>query len=358
MVLAVFGCLVTLTALLTAGPVGYLAATVVTGLVSTVVLTAGACRWLRAAYGPPVADPMATPPGLVPFLVKTSVTGSVSVGSESGVSLLAGLLGGPALVTYLKVATSMARFFVSFVSPVAAQLYPRLAHAGAHGRRTAVMSDALRSSALTGAIGALAVLVAAPLTGLLLGLVYGAEYMLLSTAAVVLLAGAALRGTVIWGKVLPTALGFPGVRLAFVAAEGVCQVGMIVTVTQLWAGPARMTSGLCVGLPVPAGAEHGLLVSCAAGPRRNHAPRERADGAGPRNRLGEERQRRHRPGYSVMSVHAGDDFLPTVVDAERDGKGASELWTFPVQGLGSGTSRPRPPDREPPSLRRERRQWC
>ena len=67
-VLAVFGCLVTLTALLTAGPVGYLAATVVTGLVSTVVLTAGACRWLRAAYGPPVADPMATPPGLVPFL--------------------------------------------------------------------------------------------------------------------------------------------------------------------------------------------------------------------------------------------------------------------------------------------------
>ncbi|MEU4492357.1 lipopolysaccharide biosynthesis protein [Streptomyces sp. NPDC023998] len=246
-VLAVFGCLVTLTALLTAGPVGYLAATVVTGLVSTVVLTAGACRWLRAAYGPPVADPMATPPGLVPFLVKTSVTGSVSVGSESGVSLLAGLLGGPALVTYLKVATSMARFFVSFVSPVAAQLYPRLAHAGAHGRRTAVMSDALRSSALTGAIGALAVVVAAPLTGLLLGLVYGAEYMLLSTAAVVFLAGAALRGTVIWGKVLPTALGFPGVRLAFVAAEGVCQVGMIVTVTQLWAGPARMTLAFAWG---------------------------------------------------------------------------------------------------------------
>ena len=192
-------------------------------------------------------------------------------------------------------------------------------------------------------------LVAALLTGLLLGLVYGAEYMLLSTAAVVLLAGAALRGTVIWGKVLPTALGFPGVRLAFVAAEGVCQVGMIVTVTQLWAGPARMTFGLCVGLPVPAGAEHGLLVSCAAGPRRNHAPRERADGAGPQTDWVKSGSVGIDPAYSVMSVHAGDYFLPTVVDAEGDGKVASELWTFPVQGLGSGTSRPRPPTENPPA---------
>lgn len=245
--LAAVSCLVTLTALLTAGPAGYLAATVVTGLLSTVVLTAGACRRLREAYGPPTAVPIAMPPGLLRFLVKTSATGSVSVASDSGVSLLAGLFGGPVLVTYLKVVTSMGRLFLSFVSPVAAQLYPRLARAGAHGRRTAVMSDALRSSALTGAIGALAVVVAAPLTGLLLGLVYGAEYTVLSTAAVVLLAGAALRGAVIWGKVLPSALGFPGVRLAFLTAEGVCQLGMLVGVTQLWAGPERMALAFAWG---------------------------------------------------------------------------------------------------------------
>ncbi|GGW23368.1 hypothetical protein GCM10010381_02320 [Streptomyces xantholiticus] len=246
--LAVFGCLVTLTGLLVAGPVGYLAATVVTGLLSTVVLTIGAVRQVREACGPPAAEPVALPPGLVPFLVKTSATGSVSAASESGVSVLAGVFGGPTLVTYLKVATSMARLFITIVSPVAAQLYPRLAMAGAHGRRTAVMSDALRSSALTGAVGALAVAVAAPLTGLLLGLVYGAEYRVLSTAAVVLLAGAALRGTVIWGKVLPAALGFPGVRLAFLTAEGVCQLAVLVAVTQFWAGPERMALAYACGL--------------------------------------------------------------------------------------------------------------
>jgi O-antigen/teichoic acid export membrane protein len=241
LMLAGFGCVVTLTALLTAGPVAYLAATVVTGLVSTLVLTVGACRRVREACGPPAADTIAMPSGMVPFLVKTSATGSVSVASESAISLLAGVFGGPALVTFLKVATSMARLFASFVSPVAAQLYPRLAHAGALGHGTTVMSDALRSSALTGGIGAIAVVVATPVTGLLLGLVYGAEYTALSTAAVVLLAGAALRGSVIWGKVLPSALGFPGVRLAFLTAEGVCQLGMLVVATQLWAGPAGMT---------------------------------------------------------------------------------------------------------------------
>lgn len=246
--LAVFGCLVTLTGLLVAGPVGYLTATVVTGLVSTIVLTIGAVRQVREACGPPAAEPVALPPGLVPFLVKTSATGSVSAASESGVSVLAGVFGGPTLVTYLKVATSMARLFITIVSPVAAQLYPRLALAGAHGRRTAVMRDALRSSALTGAVGALAVAVAAPLTGLLLGLVYGPEYTVLSTAAVVLLAGAALRGTVIWGKVLPTALGFPGVRLAFLTAEGVCQLAVLVAVTQFWTGPERMALAYASGL--------------------------------------------------------------------------------------------------------------
>ncbi|MFP1628002.1 lipopolysaccharide biosynthesis protein [Streptomyces sp. 5K101] len=249
--LAVFGCVVTLAGLLMAGQVGYLTATVVTGLVSTVVLTTGAVRQVRQACGPPAAEPVALPPGLMPFLVKTSATGSVSAASESGVSVLAGVLGGPTLVTYLKVATSMSRLFLTVISPVAAQLYPRLALAGAHGDRTAVLRDALRSSALTGAVGALAVAVAAPLTGVLLGLVYGAEYTVLSTATVVLLVGAALRGTVIWGKVLPTALGFPGVRLVFLTAEGVCQLAVLVAVTRIWTDPERMTlayasSSLCL----------------------------------------------------------------------------------------------------------------
>ncbi|MGW0827674.1 hypothetical protein [Streptomyces sp. NPDC002845] len=241
LVLAVSGCLVTLAALRVAGPVGYLTATLVMALVSTAVLTVGACRRVRETCGPTAVGPVAMPSGLVPFLVKSSATGSVSVAADSGVSVLAGLLGGPTLVTSLKIATAPGRLFASFVSPFAAQLYPRLARAGALGHRAAVLSDALRVSALTAVIGAVAVLAAGALIGMLLGLVYGPDVAVPSTAAVVLLAGAALRGTVVWSKVLPSALGFPGVRLAFLTAEGVCQLGLLAGVTQVWTDTGSMT---------------------------------------------------------------------------------------------------------------------
>ncbi|MDQ1048315.1 lipopolysaccharide biosynthesis protein [Streptomyces sp. V4I2] len=236
LVLAVVGCLGTLAVLLVAGPIGYLAATVVMALVSTSVLTTSACRRVREACGSPAVGPAAMPIGLVPFLVKSSAAGSVSLASDTGISVLAGLLGGPTLVTYLRIASAPGRLFSSFVSPVATQLYPRLAQAGAEGRRAAVVRDTLRCSALIGSIGVIAVVIATPLVGPLLTLVYGHEYVMLSTTAVVLVAGAALRGGVVWGKVLPPALGFPGVRLAFLTVEGLCQLGVLVGVTQIWAG--------------------------------------------------------------------------------------------------------------------------
>ncbi|MEV1068825.1 hypothetical protein [Streptomyces sp. NPDC050263] len=247
LVLAVFGCVVTLAGLLAAGPVGYLAATVVSALLSTVVLTTSACRRVREACGPPTAGPVQMPTGLVPFMVKSSATGSVSVASDSGVSVLAGLLGGPTLVTYVKLAAAPGRLFTSFVSPAAAQLYPRLARAAAQGRRTAVTRDALRTSALTAAVGAVAVVAASESIGALIGLVYGLEFRVLSAAAVVLLAGAALRGTVVWSKVLPSALGFPGVRLAFLTVEGACQLGLLAGVTQVWSSAERMVLAFAWG---------------------------------------------------------------------------------------------------------------
>lgn len=245
--LAVFGCLVTLTALLTVGTFGYLVAAGLTGLVYTVVLTVLAWRQVCRACGPPCGSPVPMPPDLVPFLVKSSATGSVSLALDSGISLLAGLLGGPTLVTYLKVAAAPGRLFASFVSPVASQLHPRLARAAAHGRRAALLRDVLTSSALTGGIGLVALVGAVFCLGLLLDLVYGHEYTVLSTAAAVMLAGAALRGAVVWSKVLPSALGLPGVRLVFLTAEGVCQLGTLVGVIQVCAGALCSTAAFAWG---------------------------------------------------------------------------------------------------------------
>ncbi|MEU2268495.1 hypothetical protein ABZ568_19230 [Streptomyces olindensis] len=235
LVLAVFGCLATLSALVAAGVVGYLVATAISGLVSTVVFTLLAWRQVYRACGPPCDGAVPTPPGMVPFLVKSSATQSVALAADSGASLLAGLLGGPALVTYLKIAGAPGRLFGSFVNPVAAQLHPRLARAAADGCHATVMRDILRSSALIGSTALVAVVITAPLLSLLLGLVYGSEYTVLSTAAAVMLAGAALRGTVVWSKVLPSALGFPGVRLVFLTAEALCQLGLLVGVIHVCA---------------------------------------------------------------------------------------------------------------------------
>ncbi|GHK04202.1 hypothetical protein SY2F82_59990 [Streptomyces sp. Y2F8-2] len=233
--LAAVGCLVTLAALLTSGTAGYLVATLISGLVSTVVLMAVACRQVRRTCGPPAAGPVTMPPGLVPFLVKSSAAGSVSLASDSGVSLLAGLLGGPTLVTYLKVVNAPGRLFGSFLNPVASQLYPRLARAGAQGRREAVLRDAVRCSTLAGGIGLVAVTAGVCLLHPLIGVVYGPEYTTVSAAAVVILAAAALRGAVVWSKVLPPALGFPGIRLVFLTVEGVGQLAMLAGVTQVCA---------------------------------------------------------------------------------------------------------------------------
>lgn len=257
-VLAAFGFLVTLTALMTAGTAGYLVATVITGLVSTVSVTVIAWRQVRQACGPSADGPAPMPAGLVPFLVKSSATQSVSLASDSGVSLMAGLLGGPTLVTYLKIAGAPGRLFGSVVNPVASQLYPRLARAGAHGRRWAVMRDVRRCSALVGAIGLVAGVLAVFLLGLLISLMYGPQYTILSTAAVVMLAGAALRGTAIWSKVLPSALGFPGVRLVFLTAEGVCQLGLLAGVIHFCAGASGRTLAWAWG-------NLGLMVLSTAG---------------------------------------------------------------------------------------------
>ncbi|WP_443284411.1 lipopolysaccharide biosynthesis protein [Streptomyces sp. 6N223] len=252
--LALAGCAVTLVAVLAAGPVGYLAAGAVSGLAATTLLTADACRHVRRACGVPRGGggdgghDARLPAGLVPFVVKSSATASVAVAAENGIALLAGLLGGPTLVTYLKVVAAPGRLLASVVNPVSAQLHPRLARARARGHGAAVTRDALRSSALTSAVGVAGVALAVPLSSPVLGLVYGPAYAALATPAVVLLAAAALRGVVVWAKVLPAAMGRPGVRLAFVTAEGLGSLGLLVAATRIWSGASAATAAFAWGL--------------------------------------------------------------------------------------------------------------
>lgn len=232
------GCsfVVTMAALVTGGTVAFLAATAAAGLVTTAVLLVAARRAVTATLGPPASGPVPMPRGLVPFAVKSSAATSVAFGMESGVLVFAGLLGGPQLVTLLKVAGSPARFFGTLVSPVATQMYPQLTAAAIRHDGAEVRRSAYRASALVAVLGVVTVSIAVPLVGPLLGLVYGSSFAPLGTVALVLVAAAAVRSTAVWSKVLALAVGRPEIRLAFVAAEGLLTLGALVLATRLAAG--------------------------------------------------------------------------------------------------------------------------
>lgn len=210
---------VTVTALVVAGPVAFLAASVLTGLTTTVILSATAHRAVARELGPPPPGPIPIPDGIVRFAVKSSAATSVGAASERGVLTLAGFLGGPSLVTFLKVAGAAGRLYVSFVSSAAAQIYPRIASAAVRRDLTGIRRDTMRTAVLLAMLGVVTVITTSPLAGPALDIVYGPTYGWLAEVTVILLLAACIRGTVVWGKVFPLALGRPGVFLTFVIAE-------------------------------------------------------------------------------------------------------------------------------------------
>ncbi|MGI5156870.1 hypothetical protein [Microbispora sp. CA-102843] len=221
--------------LFAAGAPGYLAGQAAGALVTAAVLARVGLRAVRAEFGPPTS-PAPLPAGLLRFSLRASAGASVAAASDSGILALAGLVGGPSLVTVLKVASAPSRLYTSLVSPVASMLYPRLAEAAAAGDTGRIRTDIRRSTLVLGAVGAAALLAAVPVTGPLLGLAYGVPYAQAAPAAVLLLGVACVKAGVSWAKVLPLALGRPGLRLAFLTAEGLLLLGLL-------AAGGRATSG-------------------------------------------------------------------------------------------------------------------
>jgi O-antigen/teichoic acid export membrane protein len=227
-----------LVGLVAGGPVAYLVVAGLAGAATTGAMAVLATRTVREVLGPPARGPVPLPAGFLPFTAKSSVATSLAFGADAGVLTLAGFLGGPAVVTMIKLAGSPGRLFVSAMSPVASQLYPRIAAAAVTGDGVAIRRDVLRATWPLAALGAVAIAVAVPVAGPVLALVYGPEFTALAAVAVIMLGASCLRATVVWSKVLPLAVGRPGLRLAFVAGEGVLTLGALALATQV-AGQAE-----------------------------------------------------------------------------------------------------------------------
>jgi len=239
---AVVAFVLTVALTIVAGPIGYLWAVIFGHAGITAVLLVLASRSVRIAFGPP-ARALPLPRGIVRFALKSSAASSVAVGSDVGILALAGVLGGPALATFIKVASAPGRLFSSLTSPVSAQVYPRIAAAAASGNLAAVRSDIVRVSILLAGLGVAAAAVAYVSLDSALRIAYGDSYKFLGPTALVLFLGACLRGTVVWSKVLPSALGRPGVRLAFVVVESAMLVVCLVAATSLTEGPVDAALG-------------------------------------------------------------------------------------------------------------------
>lgn len=215
------------------GPLVYLAGQAAGALVMAALLYSRAIRMVLTEFGPAVA-PVRFPPGLVGFSVKASVGTFVAGISDSGILAVAALIGGPGLVTILKIATAPGRMYANLAIPVAAMLYPRLAQAAVtEGGMALIRRDLTRASLLLTAVGGACLTVALPVTDDLLGLMYGEQYAEVGTVAVLILAAECVRGLVCWSNVLPLAVGRPSWRLAYLSAEGILLLGSLLAADRI-----------------------------------------------------------------------------------------------------------------------------
>lgn len=217
--LAVLSGALSAVAAVTLGGTGYLLAHLLMAVITVGVCLVGLpIAWQRPGRGRPL------PGGLPGFLVKSSASSSLALGTDAGVLAIAGLTGSSTFVAYAKVAQAPGRVVSSLFSPIAVQAYPLLSGYSAVGDHDASRRLTARVSRVI-ALAVLALLVPTVLLiEPLLGLVYGSDYQVAALAAFLFMAGSCCRAVVAWAKVLPLATGHPGLRLIIVGAESAVMV--------------------------------------------------------------------------------------------------------------------------------------
>lgn len=200
------------------GGTGFLVGALLGTLVHVAVLFGG----LRDRLPPCRATDQEWPRGMGRFLAMSSAASSAGVGTEGGVLTVVGLTGGgPTMVAFLKVAQAPMRLVMAVFSPIAVQAFPRLAALAAHQSRDSIVRLTRQATIVVLAIGGIVCLVAMPSMAFVIGLTFGANYVPAALAANLMLAAGVLRSSTTWAKVLPLAVGRPGLRLAIVLMQSI-----------------------------------------------------------------------------------------------------------------------------------------
>jgi O-antigen/teichoic acid export membrane protein len=211
--------------LLVGGAEGYLAGAAIAATTATAWMSFSALRRVRRRYGPPARHVAALMPGMVGFTWKSSLASSLAIGVDQLPLTVVGAVAGPQTLAVVRVALGPARLAAAVYSPIASVLYPVFSRDAARDDINAISHRARNFSRTAVPLAAAGSLIGWAVLPPLVPLFFGSSFDGAGTAAVLLLAGALLRGSVAWSKVLPLALGRPGIRIAILVGEGVLMVG-------------------------------------------------------------------------------------------------------------------------------------
>jgi O-antigen/teichoic acid export membrane protein len=199
------------------GGLGFLIGNLAGSVLQVLVLFALCRRRLPSVTVNPKVSPL--PPGLGRFLMSSSVSTSLAVGSDNGVLAIAGIGGGPILVALLRVAQAPGRLFLSIFSPLAVQAFPRLSKMAAGSDQDAMIQLTNRTTKLVLGAGSFVVMAGILLMAPAIEILYGPQYKSATNAGILLLLAGVLRASISWAKVLPLAVGRPTLRLFVLLTE-------------------------------------------------------------------------------------------------------------------------------------------
>jgi O-antigen/teichoic acid export membrane protein len=199
--------------LLIGGGVAYMVVQAVSAGVLTLVLSVLALRRVARLYGRAAELPRGAAKGFVRFTIKSSLAATVSIGTDKLPLAIVGNRGSVSLLAEYRVALAPSRLVAAAFSPVAAVMFPMLSRDAAASELSRIRSRILSWTALLSLLALIGGVVAWFLIPVVLPLLFGKPYGAAAKAAWILTCAALLRGSVVWAKVLPLALGRSGLKL-------------------------------------------------------------------------------------------------------------------------------------------------
>lgn len=212
---------VSVVALLLGGGVAFMVSQAVAAAALTLLLSLMSLQRVRQRFGPRGELPRGAAKGFVSFSVKASMATTVSIGTNNLPLTLVGAAGGPTLLASYRVALAPSRLVATGFSPIASVMFPILSQDAAEHHLARIRSRILAWTGVLAVPAVGAAVVAWFTMPAAVAFAFGGRYGSVVLSAWILTTAALVRGTVIWSKVFPLAVGRPGLKAIVTLVDGI-----------------------------------------------------------------------------------------------------------------------------------------